>query len=118
VLPTVLDVTVETPDYTHLTLKVRTANQLSRAFLHELRCVQNICTGLHMLVFCTFAAASTYKSFCGYEPPVIAICNYYAHVNGVHVQYIHKRSSAAGARADLHKGHVQHATKNVYSECC
>jgi len=29
VLPTVLDVTVETPDYTHLTLKVRTANQLS-----------------------------------------------------------------------------------------
>jgi len=57
-----------------------------------------------MLVFCTFAAASTYKSFCGYEPPVVAICNYYVHVNGVHVPYIHKRSSAAGARADVHKG--------------
>ena len=32
VLPTVLDVTVETQDYTHLTLKVRTA---SAFFLHE-----------------------------------------------------------------------------------
>ena len=78
VLLTVLDVTVETQDYTHLTLKVRTANQLSPSRMNY--AVFKTYTGLHMLVFCTFAAASTYKSFCGYEPPVVAICNYYAHV--------------------------------------